>query len=133
MHRRALLFSSTAFLLLPQDASAMTTLTYSPTEWARLSQTNETYILNFRAKWSITCNIKLELIAQLLLENPDYARLTFIDVDWDTFGQSEMAQRMRVKRRSTLVIQKRGKEIGRIENQPYAHKMRAFLDAALSA
>lgn len=133
MYRRAFLLSSAAALALPQSAAAVTTLTFNPTDWRAQRDTDDIFILNYRAKWSLTCDIKLELIAKLLAENPDYARLTFIEVDWDTFGRSQMTQRLKVTRRSTLVVMKRGKEITRIENQPYERKMRAFLDAALDA
>lgn len=81
----------------------------------------------------MTCNQKLELIAQLIGQNSNYDSLTFVDVDWDHFGQSVMASRLGVKRHSTLIVMKNGSEVTRIVNEPYERKMRAFLDAAVAA
>ena len=68
-----------------------------------------------------------------LLDNPAYARLTIVDVDWDTYGPSQMTERLKVTRRSTLLVLKAGAEVARLENQPYARKVRALLDTALAA
>ena len=137
MNRRAFLTMTTASLIagtaLPHMAQAYTSLPFTPAEWARIRDSNETVILNWRASWSLTCQIKLELIAKLIGENPAYSNLTFVDIDWDTFGQSVLTNRMKVTRRSTLVVMKGKREIIRIENEPYERKIRALLDAALSA
>lgn len=117
---------------MPHTVLAASSLTFSPDEWRALRKTDQTVILNYRAKWSLTCQTKLELIAKLISENPAYGALTFVDVDWDTFGRSQMTQRLKITRRSTLVVMKQGKEITRIVNEPYERNMRAFLDAALA-
>ena len=72
-------------------------------------------------------------MTDLLAENPAYDRFTFVDVDWDTFGQSQWAQRLKIERRSTLVAISGETELARIVNEPYAHKLRSFLDTALNA
>jgi len=133
MNRRAFLLTSAATLALPHIAQAFTVLEYTPALWDEVRATNDTVILNFRASWSLTDEIKLELIAKLIAENPDYNSLTFITVDWDTFGQSQLANRMRVTRNATLVVMKGNEEITRLVNEPYERKIRAFLDAALVA
>ncbi|MEM8693585.1 MAG: thioredoxin family protein [Pseudomonadota bacterium] len=132
MHRRAFLISSAA-CLMPLGASAYPAIGFAPQTWRDLRETDQTVILNFRASWSLTCQIKAELIADLLAENPAYRALTFVDVDWDTFGPSQMTKRMNVTRRSTLVVMKGGDELARIENEPYAPKIRALLDTAIAA
>ena len=74
-------------MALPHRAQAYSSITFTPAEWDRIRATDQTVILNWRASWSLTCQIKLELIAKLIGENPAYANLTFVDIDWDTFGQ----------------------------------------------
>jgi thioredoxin 1 len=133
MNRRTFLMASTASLLLPMAAHAYSFIQYTPAVWEELRQTDQTVILNFRASWSHTSNHKLELIAQLIGGNAEYSGLTFVDVNWDTFGQSILADRLRVTRHSTLIAMKQGVEVTRIVNEPYERKMRAFLDAALAA
>jgi len=131
MHRRTFLFSAAAFL--PSMALSYPAETFSPAIWRDLRAGNQTVVLNYRASWSLTCQIKAELIADALVANPDYNRLVFIDVDWDTFGRSQLTERLKVKRRSTLLVMKNGTEIARLENEPYERKVRALLDTALAA
>ena len=89
MKRRIFLMASTTTLLLPMAAQAYSLVEYSPATWEQLKQTEQTVILNFRATWSHTCNEKLELMAKLMAENTEYNTLSFVNVDWDTFGQSQ--------------------------------------------
>lgn len=131
MHRRTFLFSAAAFF--PSMALSYPAETFSPAVWRDLRATNQTIVLNYRASWSLTCQIKAELIAEALTENPAYNRLTFIDVDWDTFGRAQLTEKFKVNRRSTLLVMKNGTEIARLENEPYARKVRALLDTALAA
>jgi thioredoxin 1 len=133
MNRRTFLMATATTLLLPMCANAYSFVQYTPAAWAELKKTNQTVILNFRANWSLTCNQKLELIAQLIGQNSNYDSLTFVDVDWDHFGQSVMASSLEVKRHSTLIVMKNGSEVTRIVNEPYERKMRTFLDAAVAA
>ena len=133
MNRRTFLMATATSLFLPISAHAYSFIPYTPAAWNGLKQSDQTVILNFRASWSLTCNQNLELIAQLLGQNSDYRNLTFVDVNWDHYGQSVMASRLKVKRHSTLIVMKMGVEVTRMVNEPYERKMRALLDAALAA
>ena len=134
MLRRHFLASGLAWGAIPAKASTYSAEIYAPTTWPEIRDGNDRVVLNFRASWSITCQIKEELISDLLMQNTDYDRLTFVDVNWDTFGQSVwVQQRLKVERRSTLIALRGTSEIARIVNQPYEHNIRAFLDTALNA
>lgn len=132
MHRRTFLLSSVA-ALIARPVFAYPAETFSPAIWNVLRETDQVVILNYRASWSLTCQIKADLIAEAIAENPTYGQLTFVDVDWDTFGQSQMTERLNVERRSTLLVMKNGEEQARLVNEPYARQVRALLDAALAA
>ena len=134
MHRRTFLFSTAAATAcLPLRAHAYPAEVFTPALWRDLRDEDRTVIFNYRATWSLTCQIKAELIADALAENPAYQSLQFVDIDWDTFGPSQLTQRLKVTRRSTLLVMKRGQEIARLENEPYARRVRALLDTALAA
>ncbi len=133
MHRRTFLTTAAAAAALPFPAIAYPAEPFTPALWSDVRQRDEVIILNYRASWSLTCQIKSDLIAEALAENPAYQRLTFIDVDWDTFGPSVLTSRLKVERRSTLLAMKQGKEVARLVNEPYARRVRALLDAALAA
>lgn len=132
MHRRTF-FLSPAALALPTVGQTYPAQVFTPAVWRDLRGTDQTVVMNFRASWSLTCQIKSDLIAEALADNPAYGNLTFLDVDWDTFGPSQMTQRLKVERRSTLLVMKNGTEVTRLVNEPYARKVRALLDAALAA
>jgi len=132
MHRRRFLLSCAA-TLVPPAVLAYPSEPFSPSVWRDLRETDQVVILNYRATWSMTCQIKSDLIAEAIADNPAYGRLIFVDVDWDTFGHSQMTERLRVKRRSTLLVMKNGTEIARLVNAPYARQVRGLLDTALAA
>jgi len=133
MHRRHFIFSAGAAGLLPTIAGAYSADRFSPELWRTLRKDENPVILNFRASWSLTCQIKADILAKLIATQPSYAQLNFVEVDWDTFGPSVLTSKMRVTRNSTLLILKEGREIARLENEPYPRKVQAFLDKALVA
>ncbi|MEL6617360.1 MAG: thioredoxin family protein [Pseudomonadota bacterium] len=133
MHRRTFLTTAAAAATLPFPALAYPAEIFTPGLWSDVRKRDDVVVLNYRAAWSLTCQIKADLIADALAQNPAYQRLTFIDVDWDTFGQSVLTSRLKVERRSTLLVMKQGKEVTRLVNEPYPRRVRALLDAALAA
>lgn len=134
MNRRAFLALSTACALpWSGEAHAFLDHAYAPATWRDLRNSDQTVVLFFRADWSLTCQIKEEIIARLIAENPRFENLTFLDIDWDTFGASRMTEGLRVNRRSTLVVMKQGREIARLENEPHEDKLRALLETAMAA
>lgn len=133
MNRRAFLTATAAALVLPHMASAFQVRSFTPALWDEVRATEQVVILNFRTNWSLTCQIKQELIAEAISANPEYSELQFIDVNWDTYGHSRMAERLKVERRSTLLVMKNGSEVARLVNEPEAGKIRSLMDAALAA
>ena len=132
MQRRVFLAGLGA-TVLPGAISAYPSVPYVEATFPDLRDTTDKLVLNWRASWSLTCQIKEELITDLITENPVYRQLTFVDVDWDTFGPSVWAQRLKVERRSTLIAMRGTQEITRIVNEPHELQIKRFLDAAVSA
>jgi len=134
MQRRQVLCLGAATLLLPRAAQAA----YQSTqyEWgmrAVLRDSGQTVIYNFRTSWSLTCQIKEDILAELKAENPTSRTLTFIGVDFDTYGPSQWVERLDVRRRSTLVAMKGTAEIARVENEPDKTSLQRLLDTAVAA
>ena len=132
--RRSFIASSLAATALPMPALA----SYKPDAfvmdtWRSLKDSTTPVIFNFRASWSHTCEIKADILDAILCEGDRYSDLSIVEVDWDTFGPSQMAERLKVRRQSTLVAL-RGREVqARLENEPFEHRVRAFLDQAVAA
>lgn len=58
--------------------------------------------------------------------------ITFMTVDWDTYRRHAVTKSRRIPRRSTLVLIKGGKEIGRLVAVTSERRIKALLDKALA-
>lgn len=133
MNRRTFLLSAPALCLLPQASQAYSAEPFSPALWKDLRETSDVIVMNYRASWSLTCQMKADILRALLSKNADYRSLTFVEVDWDTFGRSVLTDRLGVKRNSTLLVMKNGRELARLEASPEERKIRRLLDQAVAA
>ena len=133
MNRRDFALLACAALLVPAVVRAAP-VDYTPGLLKERLSAGETLFLDFKASWCTTCKAQEKVLAKLKAENPDYeANITFIDVDWDTYGRSSFATRMNIPRRSTLVVLSGDDEIGRLVAETREPQIKALLDAALSA
>lgn len=133
MDRRTFIALTAATATLPFAASA-DILDYTPGLVQERLAKGETVFLDFTASWCSTCRSQGRTIQALKAANPAYGQaVTFIDVDWDTYGTSELAQSLQIPRRSTLVVLKGDQELGRIVAQTGQSEIQALMDTALSA
>jgi hypothetical protein len=73
-----------------------------------------TVFLDFYTTWCGACDRRERVINALRAENPAYDEaVTFIRADWDQHSRSDLAQRLRIPRRSTMVERRGEAEIGR--------------------
>ena len=109
-------------------------LDYKPGMLQDRLDAGETLFLDFKADWCGTCKAQERVINALKAENPAYeANITFINIDWDVYGSSQMATRMKIPRRSTLVVLKGDDELGRLVADTREDKIRALMDVGLNA
>ena len=133
MHRRSFLALTAASVTLPLAARA-DILDYTPGLVQERLAAGETVFLDFTATWCSTCRSQGRTIRALKDANPAYAQsVTFIDVDWDEYGRSELAQSLQIPRRSTLVVLKGDQELGRLVAQTGQSQIKALMDTALTA
>lgn len=132
MNRRTFLATTAAALTLPALAHA--TANYTPGLVKKHLAAGDTVFLVFGTSWCTTCAAQDRAINALLKDNPDYdAKIKFIHVDYDQYGQSELARELKIPRRSTLVVLKGNKELGRIVAGTSKKDIKALMDTALSA
>ncbi|GKY86602.1 thioredoxin family protein [Sinisalibacter aestuarii] len=133
MHRRSFLATLPAAALLPRIALAAP-VAYTPGTIDRHLDAGETILVDFFAPWCPTCIAQHRVMDKLKAENPAYEeKITFIVVDWDTYGRSELSAALRIPRRSTLVaIGPDRREIGRVVAATSYDEIKALLDAALT-
>ncbi|MFW2545098.1 thioredoxin family protein [Primorskyibacter sp. 2E107] len=131
--RDFLILTGAAAATLPFAAQAAP-LDYTPGLVDKHLKAGDTVFLDFKASWCSTCAAQERVLDALKAENPAYERkITFINVDWDTYSKDAMTISLNIPRRSTLVVLKGDQELGRVVAQTSTASIKALLDTALGA
>ncbi len=132
MLRRTFLATAAAFAALP--ALAATGRSYEKGLVEKELKAGKTVFIDFYTDWCTTCRAQAKTISALKAENPAYEKnISFIAVDWDIHSKSDLARRLNIPRRSTLVVLKGDKELGRIVAGTRKSEIKTLLDTALQA
>ena len=133
MNRRDFMMLSAA-VTLAMPAMARANAAYSPDLLKAELAAGKTVFLDFKAVWCSTCMSQGRTIKALKAANPAYeASVSFINVDWDEWGDSAIVTDLNIPRRSTLVVLKGDKELGRIVAGTAKAEIKALMDVALQA
>ena len=134
MHRRSFLALSAATLALPLPALASPNAPYTPDLLKSELAAGKTVFLDFYAPWCGTCAAQRRIIDGLKAENPAYeANIAFLVVDWDSYSDGDLVKQLKIPRRSTLVVLRGDKELGRIVAGTAKADIKALMDTALQA
>jgi thiol:disulfide interchange protein len=107
-----LMAAALAAAALPAEAAEVTN--YTPEALAAAKASGKPFILDFFATWCVTCAAQHRVLDRLRAENPAYAKIPFVQVDWDQNEHGPLVAAMKIPRRSTLVVLKGNAELGRI-------------------
>ncbi len=131
--RRGVILGAAALATVPTLAGAAAGMVeYRPGLARDLLASGQTVLLDFSAVWCSTCRAQGRAIQALRDENPAFDEaITFVRVDWDQYGRSELAQSLSVPRRSTLILLRGETELGRIVANPSASAIEDLLERAL--
>ncbi len=134
MNRRDFLIATAAVTLVAPFRALAAAVDYSPDLLQAELAAGKTVFLDFKASWCSTCAAQERVIGGLLQENPAYAQsISFINVDWDQWGDGDLVQQLNIPRRSTLVVLKGDQELGRIVAGTAKDEIKALMDLALQA
>ena len=94
----------------------------------------KTVFVDYAADWCITCKIQEDAIDAARAQNPAYdENILFVRVDWDRFSRAKIATDYNIPRRSTLIVLKGDKELGRNVADTRGREIKKLLDIALAA
>lgn len=134
MNRRKLMINATALLILPALPVLASSANYTPGLVDRQLAEGKTLFVDFRTSWCVTCAAQKRVIEALRSGNPAYDQtLSFVDVDWDIYSKDALSKRLKIPRRSTLVVLKGNQELGRIVAGTSKKDIKALMDIALQA
>lgn len=134
MKRREFIALTTIASMAPFSVSAKGFADYTPGLAQKALAEGKTLFLDFSATWCSTCAAQERVMTKLRAGNPDYdANITFIKVDWDDYGNGDLSNALKIPRRSTLVVLKGDKELGRVIAGTSNKQIKALMDVALSA
>lgn len=133
MDRRTFIASATA-VLFSGPALAANGQRYKKGLVEQELAAGKTVFLDFYTDWCSTCRVQGSKIRKLMQANPAYeANVSFIKIDFDKHGNSSLANRLNIPRRSTLVVLKGDQELGRIVAGTRDKDIKALMDTALAA
>ena len=92
----------------------------------------KTVFVEYSAVWCSTCARQERIINALRAANPDYdTAMSFIKVDWDTYGRHDVSTSRAIPRRSTLVLLRGDEELGRIVAGTAEGQIKDLMDLGL--
>ena len=108
--------------------------TYRPGLVDELLAEGRTVFVEFKTNWCPTCAAQQRVIGSLTSENDAYLdNVEFVIVDWDIYSGGDLARRLNIPRRSTLVALQGDQELGRIVAGTSRSTIKDLMDTALTA
>ncbi|WP_137153197.1 thioredoxin family protein [Devosia sp. FKR38] len=126
----ALMAGLVASSALTAPASALDIADYSEENLAKLQAWGKPFLLDFYASWCVTCAAQQRVLDDLTKAEAKYAAIPIVRVDWDKYGNGELAKSLAIPRRSTLVLMRGTTELGRLVAETRQDQIAALLDLA---
>ncbi len=111
------------FMVLAGSAAVLSFVSEAGAESVKYSEgvveeqlaAGKTVFLDFFTTWCPTCRSQERAIGGLRVKNPAYdENMVFIMIDWDFHASSPISKKLKIPRRSTLVVLRGDQELGRI-------------------
>jgi len=134
MNRRSFMGAAfAAIALMPATAAAATQFVdYEPGVIEKALAAGKTVFVDYSAWWCTTCLSQSRTLDRLLAANEAYGRkMLFVRVDWDKYGNEAVSRDRNIPRRSTLIVLRGKRELGRIVAGTSQDEIKALLDKGL--
>lgn len=132
MKRRHVLAAALGVALAPLAAVAADFVDYSPGVIETALDEGKTVFVDYSASWCSTCKRQERVINALRGEQPAYDdAMTFVKVDWDTYRSHDVTLDRAIPRRSTLILLRGDKELGRVVAGTSQSQIKELMDRGL--
>lgn len=133
MKRRGVILGATAaFFALSLPAAASGWVEYREGVIENALASGKTVFVDYWASWCSTCRAQERRIEQLRGDDPAYDRaMTFVRVNWDDYARKPVTTSRNIPRRSTLLVLKGDRELGRIVAGTGTAQIRELMDKGL--
>lgn len=110
------------------------TIEFMPGDIKSELDAGKTVFVDYYTTWCGTCRRQGRIVDNLRAKNPEYNKaMTFIKVDWDVYASHEVSTSRNIPRRSTLIVLKGDKELGRIVAGTSEDEIKALMDKGLTS
>ena len=132
MKRRDFLAACAAATLTPMAVMAAGFVDYTPGAIEKALKEGKTVFVDYSATWCSTCKRQERVINSLRAADPSYdGAMTFVKVDWDTYGRHAVTVNRGIPRRSTLIVLRGDDELGRIVAGTSQAQIKSLMDRGL--
>ena len=90
-------------------------------------------VISYMTEWCNACETQQSLIDRMRVENPDYEKMKYIQVDIDTYDKRPIVRNFDVFGRSTILVMRSGGEVANVFAETSRNVLRDALDAGLAA
>lgn len=133
MKRRLFLGLITSLLFAPSVLLAGETVDYKPGLIKKELAAGKTVFVDYAADWCGTCKRQERILSMLRSKTKHYDdSMTFVRVDWDEYSNHEVTTSRKIPRRSTLIVLKGDKELGRIVAGTNTEEIKQLLDKGIT-
>ncbi|MEO1399465.1 MAG: thioredoxin family protein, partial [Pseudomonadota bacterium] len=106
------------------------TVNFTQASYKRLVASGKPFMLGVHASWCSTCARQKRVINALKATGSPYKGMTVVEMDWDKYRGSALAKRLKIPRRSTLIMYNGGREVGRLVAGTGKRQIKGLIDKA---
>jgi len=125
---KSLISSFLLVLTLIASSAFAAPLNYTEATFDNLQKAGKPTLVMIYAEWCPTCRAQAPIVSELL-GKPEFKALTALKVDFDQ--QKDVVKGFKARSQSTLIVFKRGREVGRTTGDTKKETIAAMLKKAL--
>ena len=108
------------------------TLNFTTKTYNSFLKSGKPFMLGVHTSWCTTCAKQRRVINSLKSRGAPYKNVTVLEMDWDKYRGSKIGRKLRIPRRSTLIMYNGGgREVGRIVAGTSVSQIKGLVDKGI--